>query len=211
MQMNQRTIFWLSVITVALQGLTSVSWGALPVHIDPHWFTFGASLISYAQGVILFVIGSQGMKLPSVAPVVKPVLLAAALLTSSLLMEGSAYAQQPKPAPINDPFTALRQFTIDDLNAALADAQANNDLIAAGCWQALIPLVQNNAANPLPSKPGAALAFQKARNFKRKVQAGIPEAVTAACAPLILDAQQTILGIGAAVGLRIVNPLHIGP
>ena len=64
MQFTAKQIWLLGVISVALQGLTSLSWQTLPIHVDTAWYTFAASLISYTQGIIIYVIGSQGVKPP---------------------------------------------------------------------------------------------------------------------------------------------------
>src|SRR5258708_29815647 len=80
-------------------------------------------------------------------------------------------APPPKPRPLptspmspamtaaaaqQNPATVLQKFTLDDLQAALADAQAQNppDTIAANCYQALVTVVQSPATNPPPSGPG---------------------------------------------------------
>lgn len=103
-----------------------------------------------------------------------------------------------------DPLASLKAFTVTDLQSALADAQAQTppDQVAANCYQALIPLVQSQSTNPLPSAAGAFSAFQKGRDVGTIAQAGIPAGLNIACAPLVIDTQQTLakLGIIAAGG-----------
>ena len=115
----------------------------------------------------------------------------------------------------------LQQFSVQDLQAALADAQAQTppDTIAAGCYQALITVLQNPIANPLPSSPGLFQLLQKARDFKNAVanlqsNNGPLTPVATGCAPLVMDAQNTLiqLGImtGAVVGAGGLLPIPLG-
>ena len=130
-------------------------------------------------------------------------------------------APPPKPRPANpasggplsqsaaqqNPATVLQKFTLDDLQAALADAQAQNppDTIAANCYTELITVVQSPAINPLPSGPGAFQLFQKARDLKNLVAAmqsnnGPLQALNIACAPLVIDVQTTLIRLGVIGG-----------
>ena len=132
-------------------------------------------------------------------------------LVPALVLALAACAQAPiapsaggSPPTSTDPLASLKSFTVADLQSALSDAQAQTppDQTAANCYQALIPLVQSQSTNPLPSTAGAFSAFQKARDVGSLVQAGIPAGLNIACAPLVLDTQQTLakLGIIAAGG-----------
>jgi hypothetical protein len=69
-----------------------------------------------------------------------------------------AAVPQPRPAPSSaltpnavqtNPLQLLQKFSVDDLNAALADAQAQNppDDTAIQCYSALIPMVQSRPWN----------------------------------------------------------------
>lgn len=138
----------------------------------------------------------------------------------------AAVAVAPKlPA---DPLKVIQAFTVSDLDAALADASMPvsplpvacnagmfktqdgtpcvSDPTAAACYGALIPYVQANIKNPLPTQLGLFLAFQKARDLKTVINGGIPAAINDACAPLVLDAANTVIGLGAKVGLGIALP-----
>lgn len=106
-----------------------------------------------------------------------------------------------------NPASVLQAFTLADLQAALADAQAQTppDIIAANCYQALIVVVQSPAINPLPSGPGAFQLFQKARDIKNVVAAlqsnqGPLTALNVACAPLVIDVQATLIRLGVIGG-----------
>ena len=102
----------------------------------------------------------------------------------------------------------LQSFTVDDLQAALADAQAQTppDTIAANCYSALIPVVQSNLANPLPAGLGGFQALQKTRDLQNMVANiqspnGPLAPLVTACAPLILSVQNVLVGLGLKAGL----------
>jgi hypothetical protein len=111
-----------------------------------------------------------------------------------------------------NPLAVLQQFTVADLQAALADAKAQTppDTVAANCYGALIPFVQSQVQNPLPSGAGAFQALQKARDAKAylaNIQSptGPLAGLNTACAPLVLDVQNTLVTLGISVGV-IANP-----
>lgn len=153
----------------------------------------------------------------------------AAALTFGLphAAQAGARVPLPKPRPVYDlvapkkpsvaqaqqnPLLVLQQFTVADLQAALADAQAQTppDTTAASCYQALIPFVQQQTQNPLPQGAGIFQALQKARDAKAylaNIQSptGPLAGLNQACAPLVLDVQNTLLTLGVSVGV-IANP-----
>lgn len=111
-----------------------------------------------------------------------------------------------------NPLIVVRQFTVADLQAALADAQAQTppDTVAVNCYTALIPFVQSQAQNPLPAGAGVFQALQKARDAKAylaNIQSptGPLASLNIACAPLVLDVQNTLVTLGVSVGV-IANP-----
>lgn len=123
---------------------------------------------------------------------------------AGLLTFGTAHTATKTPLPKPSPLTAIKQFTVDDLTAAAADATANGDY-SADCWNALIPLVQAQADTlALPTSIGAAQLLQKARDLDRKVTAGIPDAIKKTCGPVLWDAQQTLLKLGIQTGAAFV-------
>jgi hypothetical protein len=112
-----------------------------------------------------------------------------------------------------NPLLLLQSFTVSDLQAALADANAQTppDAAAAACYTALLAVVQSNVANPVPAGPGLFQALQKARDAKALIAnlqspTGPLAALNNSCAPLLLDAQNTLLGLGVSVGL-VANPV----
>jgi hypothetical protein len=138
------------------------------------------------------------------------------------LAANKAAAPQPKVAASSKPTVAqaqqnplvvLQRFTVADLQAALADAQAQTppDTVAVNCYTALIPFVQSQVQNPLPSGAGAFQALQKARDAKAylaNIQSptGPLAGLNTACAPLVLDVQNTLVTLGVSVGV-IANPV----
>lgn len=106
-------------------------------------------------------------------------------------------------APAPAPGSALELFTVKDLTAALADAQTSGDTLAANCYTALIPAVQNPGLSITPKGLGAFQAFQKARDINRLANAGVPDGLKIACGPLVLDAQTTIVLLAAKVGIAV--------
>lgn len=113
-----------------------------------------------------------------------------------------------------NPIAVLQAFTTADLQAALADATANQDTLSVTCYNALIPLVSSNVS-PLSPPSGAFSAFQKARDLKTLLanlqsSNGPLASLNVACAPLILDTQNTLLGlgiIGGAIAGKIAIPV----
>ncbi len=102
--------------------------------------------------------------------------LALSTVAAAALLLGACAATTPAPATSgatpassSDPLAALRSFTISDLQAALADAQAHNDQTAAQCYAFLatnLPTLPSfSAAKPV----GAILAFQRVRDLTNGV------------------------------------------
>ncbi len=122
--------------------------------------------------------------------------------------EGGGGGGDPSPAP------NLQAFTLADLKAALADANAQTppDTDHADCWAALIPLVEAGIANPLPKGAGLAQLAQKYFDFEaRAAQPLFPRSVVKACAVVTSDLRITFLRLAALAGVTAVNPIHLPP
>lgn len=131
----------------------------------------------------------------------------ASVVKSTASATGSPVAQKAASGSAS-PATSLGLFTVNDLQAALADAQANNDPIASACYSALIPLVQAQNAPVLPKSLGAIQLFQRARDLQRAgSDQSARDKVTLACGPLVLDTQNTALLLAARVGIAIPGGL----
>lgn len=104
-----------------------------------------------------------------------------------------------------DPLAVIQKFTETDLTAALADATANNDTAAINCYTALLPIVKSGVANPLPTSLGGFQLLQKARDLKTMLSNlqspnGPLAQLNIACAPLVLDVQNTMVLLGVVGG-----------
>jgi hypothetical protein len=129
-----------------------------------------------------------------------------ALLIGFLLFAGDAKAAAlTKTQATQNPIAVIQNFTVTDLQAALDDATANNDIAAISCYTALIPIVQSGITNPLPKGVGAFQLLQKARDLKAiaaNLQSpnGPLAKLNIACAPLLIDAQNTLIQLGVLGG-----------
>lgn len=138
--------------------------------------------------------------------------LAIAALIVALVSPAFAQTKLPTPRPKltipqaqANPLAVLQSFTLADVDAALADAQANNDKVSTPCWQALHDAISTQQAPNLTLPKGVFSGIQKARDLKVLAQNALssnsPLAnLNIACAPLILDGQNTLLLLGVSVG-----------
>lgn len=111
----------------------------------------------------------------------------------------------------------VASFTVADLQAADADAVANNDQIAHACYPALIKFVQSvQGSSTNTTVAGAFSAFQKARDLGNQAQAGVPTYLTIGCAPLVVDTQTLMtklaaIGVGSAATAGAIFPIPVLP
>ena len=87
----------------------------------------------------------------------------------------------------------LRDYTAGDLKAAIALAQDDPD--ATACYQAILK-VQDGKRKVDVKVEGPVSAFQKVRNLRRGLGAGIPPDVHRKCAVLVVDARRTLVRLG---------------
>jgi len=192
---------WVSAMTAIGTGVGGIIAIVLPEAKPPRGnggASAGRALAMLALCTAAVLVCAAPALAASKAPVRRP---AAAVSTRPTVTQ----AQQ-------NPLIVVRQFTIADLQAALADAQAQTppDTVAANCYTALIPFVQTQAQNPLPAGAGVFQALQKARDAKAylaNIQSptGPLASLNIACAPLVLDVQNTLVTLGVSVGV-IANP-----
>lgn len=125
---------------------------------------------------------------------------ATAVLAAALLLAGCGDLKD-RLGPGRDPLAALGNFALDDLRAALADAQAHDDQVAAPCWAALIALVERQSGGALKADvAGGFSAFQRARDLIAATHQGPSDLLTRACGPVVLDTQATLLRLGVIAG-----------
>jgi hypothetical protein len=106
-------------------------------------------------------------------------------------------------------FSKIQTFTVADLQAALADANAQTppDTRHGQCWAALIPLAQSSAVNPLPAGLGAAQGIQKVFDdvaLFGSTQSFWKDTVATACALTELDLGTDLNGLLAKVGVAAI-------
>ncbi len=93
----------------------------------------------------------------------------------------------------------LSKVAVEDLAAAEESALRHKDPYAAECWAELRVYVGELRKQGFTDIKGAFTAFQKARNIRRGVQAGLPEAVHVRCAHMFRDARNTLIGLARLV------------
>lgn len=213
--------------TVSLTNVVPASWAPyvtswcnLLAFIGTAIMTYQAAVSGPQTGPLLPSTELPKSTLVKTDTVVKILLIAFAL--SFLVAGNSAQAAQSfkprtvaaksasgstvtKSAAIANPITVLQTFTVSDLQAALSDAQANHDAAATACYTALLPIVQSGVGNPFPTGLGGFQLLQKARDAKAMVAAlnsptGPLANLNMACAPLIVDAQNTLIQLGIIGG-----------
>lgn len=104
-----------------------------------------------------------------------------------------------------DEIAAIADFALEDLRAAKAAAEAQDDEAAALCWGALADYVETVPAKISGPTIGAATVYQRARHARRVYDRGPPERVHIACAAMLDDARSTLLRLSKL--LRIASPL----
>jgi hypothetical protein len=119
-------------------------------------------------------------------------LLASALVAASMCLTACASAQStPTPEAAAQ---SVSSITGADLDAAVGIATANGDTIGAACYTALKKHLGEAPAQPAVA--GVFSAFEVARTKVNTFAAGVPQDVHIACAPVVLDAQATLLRLG---------------
>lgn len=136
---------------------------------------------------------------------------------SLTLLSAHPLAAQPahrlSAVPLVHPLAALKTFTIEDLQAALDDANAQQppDTRHAQCWKALIDFLQNfkpeNAG--LPKSPGAAQALQKWFDTQAGTKSLLPDPLMQACALTMADLRIDAARFAAMLGAGVASPIHL--
>jgi len=141
------------------------------------------------------VVGAYAAEPASSAPVLPPLPIPKAKFTE-------AQAR-------SNPLAILQAFSADDLQITLDDANAQKppDMLAANCYQALIAILRETVPSSLvPPGAGLFLSLQKARDSKSlndalQSSSGSLALLNVACAPFVLDGQQTLILLGVKTGL----------
>jgi len=194
-------------------GLVGALLGVLHIAASP-------DLVQAALGAVAAVGGLLAVLIPekaaaAVVHCLLPLALAGALaLGLSACARPAATPAQAAGGSGTAPLAGIAGFVTADLNNALTLAKANNDEAGAQCYAYLIPQVAA-AQQQLGTlvAPGAVSggfsAFEAGRvavtNIKGFVH-GVPQGLNMACAPLVLDAGNTLVGLAAKVGITIALP-----
>lgn len=209
---------WLSVLAIVVAVEMQIGNGTMSItNMFPEtWVPYVKVWMGNlgTVGALILAEGSRGRvsasSLPSVQSIGKLAIMLAVIL-ACLTLAPSAHAAQvgkkqiTKAQATANPLVVLQTFTETDLQAALADATANNDTAAVNCYTALLPIVQSGVANPLPAGLGGFQLLQKARDAKTLLSNlqspnGPLAKLNIACAPLIIDAQNTMIQLGIVGG-----------
>jgi hypothetical protein len=123
----------------------------------------------------------------------------------------SAAACQKGGGSSPSPIANLQQFTVTDLQAALADAQSRTppDTRHGKCWAALIPIAQQfqPPIHP-PSAPGAAELIQTFFDAEAAAnQPLVPDSALEACSETVFDLQIDFARLVAMVGGQAIPPI----
>jgi hypothetical protein len=146
----------------------------------------------------------------TVAATSAPALTPGSTVNVAVTPLGSCPTPLTQAAVQANPLCLLKQFSVNDLNAALADANAQTppDTTSAQCYTALLALVNNpnNTLSQLLTPPqGIFSALQKARDTQALItnlnaSNGPLSALNLACAPLVLSTQNTLIQLGLLTG-----------
>ena len=213
-----------------------LAWAAGRYHLSTDQVALIASDVSYVGAAAAFAYGmfehwnmkkvpdnSTALKLPAsvvVPPVGQSINLTPAqglAKVVGVLLVGFLVLQAV-PARAATPATTLAQINTDllqklaaDATAALADANANNDVIAAGCYAAIEKIANAKLTTANTTGGGLLTGFQKVRDVTRLNASPQGTDLIVGCAPLVQDAKlnfvQFFTNIGGLVLLKGIIPL----
>jgi hypothetical protein len=119
----------------------------------------------------------------------------------------------PPTAAAPNIVTQVQQFTVTDLQTAIADATTRNDTRHLPCWQALLPISQSLGTTTglhLPQAPGLATLAQTFFDDKGQINnAAWLDPIATACALTGLDLRMSLAQLMALVGVKAL-PAVIG-
>lgn len=101
---------------------------------------------------------------------------------------------------VADQVQPVLDFALNDIRAAQDLAVAAGDEAAIQCYGVLEARVAKLGPRLEPPVIGAVSAYQKARNVRRFIAAGISEELRAACAWMIMDSRSFLRGL-ATLGI----------
>lgn len=179
--------FILSTVNTALHGYSAASSG--PFVARPN----GPSLPKTVSLLILAALIAANVLLPSSRAHATPLKLHATRRTAS--------PRQKLSLNLNLLLTQLQKVSLQDLQTAKADADAQKDAVASACYARIITLVTNQQAAlkaqiDLPDVH-VVTTFQQVRDFALALRQGSP--LSTACAPLANEVKMDVLNFVAGV------------
>jgi hypothetical protein len=115
--------------------------------------------------------------------------IAALALTACAAPQSGTWDQsaaQPSD-PLGKFLADIHARTLVDAQAAKADADSHNDVIAISCWTYIATKMESSGATPSTQIAGILSAFQKARDIRRGIGSGVSDEFKLACSPLVLE------------------------
>ncbi len=96
----------------------------------------------------------------------------------------------------------FRDIVLADAQQAKLMAEQADDQLAVKCWTHLEKLTLANQPDPdalVGRVVGVLSAYQKARNVRRKVEAGISDQSRLECGPMLMESRSVFKRLGARV------------
>lgn len=194
----------LAIVIPAAGAIGSIAWSVY-VHWNMKKVPDSSTAVKLPSSVAVPPVG-QSINLTPIQGFAK--IVGVLLIGLLVLQVAPAGAATPTPAQIS---TDVLQKLAADATAALADANTNNDVIAATCYAAIEKIA--NAKLSTATIPGGGLltGFQKVRDVTRLNASPQGTDLIVGCAPLVQDARinfvQFFTNIGGLVLLKGIIPL----
>lgn len=225
MQIDPRLAFALNVLLMIVSGIATGAVHFTGIVPDPvaaqiiGWAGFATFILSTINTALHgYSAASSGPFVPrsNAQPPLKIVsllILAALIAASGLLPPSSAHAaprsvikhhvlpRQKLSLNLNLLLTQLQKVSLQDLQTAKADADAQKDAVASTCYAQIITLVTNqqSALKVQKDLPDVHIVttFQQVRDFALALRQGSP--LSTACAPLANEVKMDVLNFVAGV------------
>ena len=121
------------------------------------------------------------------------------------LLSGCTALDAIQAAPDDDRLLTVLHVAQTDVSAAYALAEAAGDEVAMACWPALgdwlVHLEEYRAMAEEVEGSGVAVAYQRARNVRRRLEAGVPVELELQCAALFSDSTSFLRRLVLRLGL----------
>lgn len=227
MQIDPRLAFALNVLLMIVSGIATGAVHFTGIVPDPvaaqiiGWAGFATFILSTINTALHgysaassgpFVVRPNGLPRPP-SKIVSLLILAALITASGLLSSSPAHAaprsiikhrivlRQKLSLNLNLLLTQLQKVSLQDLQTAKADADAQKDAVASACYAQIITLVtdQQSALKAQQNLPDVRVVttFQQIRDFALALRQG--SSLSTACAPLANEVKMDVLNFVAGV------------